>query len=369
MNQIDRNKILKMLAILLLLLAAVGVATHFHQKNSMTLDEYAKLHQGSKASGEDPSGSGLSAGSGPENRTDGKDGSPTSDGTDAGDSATDATDSWNSATDGPPDSTNVVSYPSGLTGALLNGGADGQAMIAERVTYAPTPGTLAEAFYYEPLSENLQRYITGISYPNGISNPKGISNPLTDSSDSAETNSSGANFAGADAAPEVSYEDLRYVHILHYNFEGSSAEGELICNKAIAEDLLDIFYELYRNEYQLEKVRLIDEYDGDDNASMADNNTSCFNYRTVEGTDLLSRHALGMALDINPFYNPYVTYEKGGGAKVSPEGAEQYADRSMEFPYKIDEDDLCYKLFIQHGFTWGGNWNSSKDYQHFQKAQ
>ncbi|MCM1100003.1 MAG: M15 family metallopeptidase [Clostridium sp.] len=359
MNQIDRNKILKMLAILLLLLAAVGVATHFHQKNSMTLDEYARLRQSSQASGEDPSGDGLSAGSGPENRADGKDSSLT-DGADnvtnTGNSATDKTDAGDSTTDGPPDSTDVVSYPSGLTGALLNGGADGKAMIAERVTYAPTPGTLAEAFYYEPLSENLQRYITGISYPNGIR-------------DSAGANDTGANIAGANIAPEVSYEDLRYVHILHYDFDGNSAEGELICNKAIAGDLLDIFYELYRNEYQLEKVRLIDEYDGDDNASMADNNTSCFNYRPVEGTDRLSRHALGMALDINPFYNPYVTYEKGGGMNVSPEGAEQYADRSMEFPYKIDEDDLCYKLFTQHGFTWGGNWNSSKDYQHFQKTQ
>ena len=167
---------------------------------------------------------------------------------------------------------------------------------------------------------------------------------------------------------EISYDDLRYVHIRHYNFEGNPAEGELICNKAIAQDLTEIFYELYCNEYQLEKVLLIDEYDGDDLASMEDNNTSCFNYRPVEGTSSLSKHALGLAIDINPFYNPYITYNKDGSERVSPANASAYADRTASFPYKIDENDLCYQLFKEHGFTWGGHWNSCKDYQHFQKV-
>lgn len=334
MNQIDRNKILKMLATLLLLLAAVGAATQVHKKNSMTLDEYAKLHPEQGAGSDAPAGEGSSA---PMDEDDSR-----ADG--AGENRDGETrDGAGENRDGETgDGAGETTCPSALTGAMLNGGPDGQAMIAERVTYAPTPGTVAEAFYFEPLSENLRRYITGISYP------------LTD----AES-----------AAPEITYEDLRYVHVLHYDFEGNPAEGELICNVSIAEDLLDIFYELYRNEYQLEKVRLIDEYDGDDDASMADNNTSCFNYRLVEGANHLSKHALGLALDVNPYYNPYVTYDKDGNAKISPEGAESYADRTMNFPYKIDEDDLCYKLFVKRGFTWGGNWNSSKDYQHFQKAQ
>ncbi len=101
---------------------------------------------------------------------------------------------------------------------------------------------------------------------------------------------------------------------------------------------------------------------------MEDNNTSCFNYRVVDGTTNLSKHALGCAIDINPVYNPYVGFNKGGSGEtyISPKGSEVYADRSQNFPYKIDENDLCYKLFIKHGFTWGGNWNSCKDYQHFQ---
>jgi hypothetical protein len=101
---------------------------------------------------------------------------------------------------------------------------------------------------------------------------------------------------------------------------------------------------------------------------MEDNNTSCFNYRVVEGSTSLSKHAYGLAIDINPLYNPYITYENDGSLSVSPASAKAYADRSISFPYKIDENDLCYKLFTEHGFTWGGNWNSVKDYQHFQKA-
>ncbi len=339
MNQIDRNKLIKMIGILFLLVMAVGIVTQLHKRNSMTLDEYAKLHPE------------LSAGSEPDSAESSTGGPGVSDVSGADLSAGDIVpDGMVSGGDGI-DTTGPVTA---LTGAFLNGGADGQAMLAERVTYVNASGTVMEDFYCEPLSENLQRYITGISYPivEGADNP-----------DTAAV--SGQNKTDV---PAVSFEELRYIHILHYDFDGVSTEGELICNTAIAADLLDIFYELYRNEYQIEKVRLIDEYAGDDTASMEDNNTSCFNYRVVEGTKNLSKHALGLALDINPFYNPYVTYEKDGSTCISPADAAPYADRTMNFPYKIDENDLCYKLFIEHGFTWGGNWNSLKDYQHFQKT-
>lgn len=210
-------------------------------------------------------------------------------------------------------------------GLTANGGAESP----ERVTYKPD-------FYYEPLSENLIGYITGSSYPD-------------------------------DDSAEISLSELNYVHILHYNFEGEISEGELICNSAIAQDLVEIFYELYTAEYQLERVLLIDYYDADDTTSMMANNTSCFNYRNIDDTDKLSRHAFGLAIDVNPFYNPYIRFTKDGGQIISPESSEAYADRTQSFPYKIDADDLCCRLFLEHGFTWGGNWNSSKDYQHFQK--
>ena len=148
-------------------------------------------------------------------------------------------------------------------------------------------------------------------------------------------------------------------------------EGELICNEYIANDLLEIFRALFDAGYQIEKIRLVDEYGGDDQLSMIDNNTSCFNYRVVENTTSLSKHALGCAIDVNPFYNPYIVYGKGenGGDYISPPEAAEYVDRSKDFPHKIDEDDLCCRLFKEHGFTWGGDWTSQKDYQHFQKTR
>lgn len=194
-----------------------------------------------------------------------------------------------------------------------------------------------ELFFYTALTEDIRQRITGKSYP-------GTEEPL-----------------------QISYDDLAYVHVLYYDFDAQIQEGELICNKAIAQDLVEIFSELYDSQYPIERIRLIDEYDADDEASMADNNTSCFNYRTVPGKTKLSNHSYGRAIDINPLYNPYVR-TKDGETLISPDNAAPYADRSADFPHKIDRDDLCYKLFIQHGFRWGGAWNSSKDYQHFEKT-
>ena len=192
----------------------------------------------------------------------------------------------------------------------------------------------AEGFYYEPISNDIFKRISGISYPVDCS---------------------------------ISLEELRYVVLLYNDFNSETQSGELICNKAIAQDVVEIFYELYTSGYQIESIKLIDEFDGDDTASMLANNTSCFNYRVVEGTTRLSNHAKGLAIDLNPFYNPYITYDSDGSIRISPEGSETYADRSSSFPYKIDENDLAYQLFKAHGFTWGGNWNSVKDYQHFEK--
>lgn len=214
-----------------------------------------------------------------------------------------------------------------------------------------------EGFYYEPLNEDIKARITGISYPVSESEASAMEIPVF-------------NTLEDDDVPAISYEDLSYLSVLYYDFNGEVQSGELICNKGIADDLAEIFYELYMNEYQIEKIRLVDEYDADDTASITDNNTSCFNYRVVDGTTTLSKHALGCAIDINPFYNPYVVYNKDGSGEtyISPPGSEIYVDRSKDFPYKIDENDLCYKLFKEHGFTWGGDWNSCKDYQHFQKV-
>lgn len=197
----------------------------------------------------------------------------------------------------------------------------------DRVTYQP-------GFYYEPIPESVKEYIYGKSYKSDCTIP---------------------------------YEDLSYLTVQYYDFNNTIQSGEIICNVAIVQDLVEIFYELYLNEYPIESIHLIDDYNADDELSMEANNTSCFNYRTVSGKKALSKHALGLAIDINPFYNPYVVHTSSNGISITPVGSEAYADRGMDFPHKITQDDLCYKLFISHGFTWGGNWKSCKDYQHFEK--
>lgn len=165
----------------------------------------------------------------------------------------------------------------------------------------------------------------------------------------------------------VPREDLRYLKVLYCGPDGRSYVGELVCHKDISQDLLEIFQELYDNFYPIEKMVLVDDYDGDDLKSAADNNTSCFNYRLSSGdSGNLSRHALGKAIDINPLYNPYQWIDKDGVTHYEPEEGCEYADRLGEFSYKIEEDDLCVCLFQAHGFTWGGSWqNGEKDYMHF----
>ena len=161
--------------------------------------------------------------------------------------------------------------------------------------------------------------------------------------------------------------DLRHVRVLHVDAQGKVHKGELVCNKAIAQDLVDIFRQLYQARYPIERIRLIDDYEADDEQSMRDNNTSSFCYRTVSGSKKLSKHALGLAVDINTRYNPWVRKSSDGRQLVSPDNGRPYADRRKSYPYKIVKGDLLYRLFIQHGFRWGGNWRTMKDYQHFEK--
>lgn len=167
------------------------------------------------------------------------------------------------------------------------------------------------------------------------------------------------------ASCTVPVSQLRLLHVLHKNLEGQIMEGQIVCNKIIADTLLEIFKELFQASYPIEKIRLVDEYDADDERSMADNNSSCFNFRFISYTTTVSSHGAGLAIDINPKYNPYIKTVKGR-LNIEPANGKPYTDRSKNFPYKIDHDDLAYKLFTSRGFEWGGDWSGVKDYQHFE---
>lgn len=172
---------------------------------------------------------------------------------------------------------------------------------------------------------------------------------------------------------DIALEDLRYLTIPYYDFEQQVMLGEMIVNVDIQEDVLNIFKELFNNKYEINSMKLIDDYwilgtDGNkaDNNSIEENNTSCFCYRQVTGGESISNHGYGRAIDINPQQNPYV--ENG---KNSHRNADEYVNnRYVGEPHVIvaSDEDICYSIFTKYGFTWGGNWTNPIDYQHFEKA-
>ena len=160
--------------------------------------------------------------------------------------------------------------------------------------------------------------------------------------------------------------ELRYIKALHVTQDGAILMGEMVVNRAIAQDVVAILRRLYEAGYPIEKMVLVDEYNADDELSMRANNSSAFNYRHTPGGTRLSAHSRGMAVDINPLYNPYVK-NYPDRVYVAPATATEYVNRHGAFPYKIDRDDLCCRLFLEHGFEWGGDYKTIKDYQHFEK--
>ena len=170
----------------------------------------------------------------------------------------------------------------------------------------------------------------------------------------------------------IALSDLRYLKMLHVNFDGEYQVGEMIVNKAVASDVMEIFETLCSEGYQIEKMYLIDNYwtgdaTGSDWNSIDHNNTSCFCYRPATGSSKLSKHSYGLAIDINPQYNPYVSIQDDGSYKFSHDNASDYVyNRSSDMPHVITTSDRAYELFTAYGWTWGGSWSNPKDYQHFQ---
>lgn len=192
---------------------------------------------------------------------------------------------------------------------------------------------IAVLFYSEKISNEVRTRITGKSYGDSCTVP---------------------------------LDELRYIRVLYKGFDGLTHIGELIVNKGIAKDITDIFKELYETDYPIDRMVLVDEYGADDIVSMEADNTSAFNFRVIDRTTELSNHSYGLAVDINPLYNPFVR-TIDGKTLVLPEGGQEYADRNKDCPYYIKEGDPCYQAFTKRGFTWGGDWKSRKDYQHFEK--
>lgn len=157
----------------------------------------------------------------------------------------------------------------------------------------------------------------------------------------------------------VPIEDLRLLTLDHWGFDGGVHRGELVVHRDHSEAVLRVMRRLFEARFPIERMQLIDVYGGDDERSMAANNTSAFNCRAVSGRPgVWSQHSYGWAVDVNPVQNPYVS-----GGRVSPPAGAAFADRSVRHPGMVHGGVV--QAFASVGWGWGGNWTSPKDYQHF----
>ncbi|MCH9739731.1 MAG: M15 family metallopeptidase [Epsilonproteobacteria bacterium] len=162
--------------------------------------------------------------------------------------------------------------------------------------------------------------------------------------------------------------DLRYLRLTYIDFDNIDQVGELIVHKDIAQETLEIMSKLYEIGYPIYQMRLISEYKGNDWQSIEADNTSAFNCRKATGSKKWSKHAYGKAIDINPIENPYIS-RKG---KISHKASLKYRKRvhkedSMADRAVLLKNDEATKIFKSYGFSWGGDWRYTKDYQHFAK--
>ncbi len=162
----------------------------------------------------------------------------------------------------------------------------------------------------------------------------------------------------------ISIERLKLIEISHISFEGNIQSGEIIVLDKLAQSVLRIFEELMIIKFPIHSAYLIDKYEGDDEKSMAANNSSSFNFRMIAGSTKFSMHAYGLAIDINPVQNPYIEIKDDAYVQVHPKSGVDFLNRSNIRPGMVES---IVPIFKKYGFSeWGGNWNKPIDYHHFQ---
>lgn len=164
----------------------------------------------------------------------------------------------------------------------------------------------------------------------------------------------------------VAIDRLALVTVKYIDFEGNQHDdGELIVFDAIAPRVHQVFEELLELKFPIEKIKSLHHYDGNDDRSMDDNNSSSFNFRPIAGSKTVSMHGYGLAIDINPLQNPFVSFnENDGTAKIQPPAGWQFLNRRNQKPGMVES---VVSIFAKSGFTiWGGSWTTPIDYHHFQ---
>ncbi|WP_157381762.1 M15 family metallopeptidase [Burkholderia ubonensis] len=171
----------------------------------------------------------------------------------------------------------------------------------------------------------------------------------------------------------VKCDRLRSVVFRYVDFQGQPNTGEIIVLDAVAQRTKIIFDMLYERKFPLNKAVPMEHYRGNDNASMNDNNTSAFNARPITGGSEWSMHAYGVAIDINPRQNPYISFGEGGVATVLPAPAAKEAMNRLNYRpgknFRPGQAEDVVDIFANNGFfQWGGYWDYPIDYQHFEVA-
>jgi hypothetical protein len=166
----------------------------------------------------------------------------------------------------------------------------------------------------------------------------------------------------------VGCDRLKLMRFEHVGFDGRLHHGEIMVMDAAADHVSQILSRLVEKNFPIEKARLMNYYNGNDDRAIADNNTSGFNHRNVGGGNALSLHAYGLAIDVNPKQNPYVKRNPSGIVlSVSPPSSINYVRRPQSFADpRLGMAESVIDLFAEHGFSiWGGYWPYEFDYQHF----
>ncbi len=155
---------------------------------------------------------------------------------------------------------------------------------------------------------------------------------------------------------------LRRVRLTYWGFDGKAHTGALVANADAVRDLVQVFRRLYVARFPIRRMRPIDAYGGNDERSLAADNTAAFNcrYAIAPGPKRWSAHAYGEAIDVNPVENPYL--ERG---RVHPRAGAAYLNRSKVRPGMAVRGGLLVREFVAVGWQWGGRWTRSPDYQHF----
>jgi hypothetical protein len=160
-------------------------------------------------------------------------------------------------------------------------------------------------------------------------------------------------------APQDVIDSLCIVDVRYYSIDGKLHQGQFVINKAVRKDVIEIFELIEKTKFPVNKAVPIVAYDWSDDASMDGNNSSAFCYRTIAGTNRLSKHALGKAIDINPLFNPLV-YKDGRTAPTK-------GNYDKTRPGTFFAEQAVVKEFKKRGWRWGGEFEQYKDNHHFDK--